>query len=91
MVTLLQAVGLETITPKYIYFNVCYNEQVSRTNCLKNNQHDVTCGLSFIFVGIRHSLSTCFELSGSRTRRRTGGLQQRLHTIPEADYRKMIS
>ena len=34
-------------------------------NCLKNNQHDVTCGLSFIFVRSRHSLSTCFELSGS--------------------------
>ena len=34
-------------------------------SCLKNNQHDVTCGLSFIFVGSRHSLSTCFELSGS--------------------------
>ena len=31
----------------------------------KNNQHDVTCGLSFIFMGSRHSLSTCFELSGS--------------------------
>ena len=29
---------------------------------------------------------------GSRTRRRTGGLQQRLHTIPEADCTgKMIS
>ena len=41
---------------------------VSRVNfisCLKNNQHDVTFGLSFIFVGSRHSLSTCFELSGS--------------------------
>ena len=34
-------------------------------NCLKNNQHDVTCGLSFIFMGSRHSFSTCFELSGS--------------------------
>ena len=33
--------------------------------CLKNNQHDVTCGLSFIFRGSRHSFSTCFELSGS--------------------------
>jgi len=22
---------------------------------LKNNQHDVTCGLSFIFMGSRHS------------------------------------
>ena len=33
--------------------------------CLKNNQHDVTCGLSFIFMGSRHSFSTCFELSGS--------------------------
>jgi len=31
----------------------------------KNNQHDVTCGLSFIFMGSRHSLSTCFELSAS--------------------------
>jgi len=31
----------------------------------KNNQHDVTCGLSFIFMGSRHSLSTCFKLSGS--------------------------
>ena len=51
---------------------------VHHCNCLKNNQHDVTCGLSFIFMGSRHSLSTCFELSGSRTRRRTGGLQQRL-------------
>ena len=28
MVTLLQAVGLERIAPKYIYFNVCYNEQM---------------------------------------------------------------
>ena len=34
-------------------------------DCLKNNQHDVTCGLSFIFMGSRHSFSTCFELSGS--------------------------
>jgi len=37
-------------------------------SCLKlfkNNQHDVTCGLSFIFMGSRHSLSTCFELSRS--------------------------
>jgi len=31
----------------------------------KNNQHDVTCGLSFIFMGSHHSFSTCFELSGS--------------------------
>ena len=31
----------------------------------KNNQHDDTCGLSFIFRGSRHSFSTCFELSGS--------------------------
>ena len=30
-----------------------------------NNQHDDTCGLSFIFMGSRHSLSTCFELSVS--------------------------
>jgi len=28
----------------------------------KNNQHDDTCGLSFIFSGSRHSFSTCFEL-----------------------------
>jgi len=28
MVTLLPAVGLEWITPKYIYFNVCQNEQM---------------------------------------------------------------
>ena len=66
----------------------------------------------FIFMGSRHSLSTCFELSGSsssgdhfpvqsasgivcnlccsppvllRVLLPTGGLQQRLHTIPEAD------
>ena len=38
---------------------------VHHCNCLKNNQHDVTCGLSFIFMGSRHSFSTCFELSGS--------------------------
>ena len=31
----------------------------------KINQHDDTCGLSFIFRGSRHSFSTCFELSGS--------------------------
>jgi len=31
----------------------------------KNNQHDDTCGLSFIFRGSRHSFSTCFELSVS--------------------------
>ena len=29
-----------------------------------NNQHNDTYGLSFIFRGSRHSLSTCFELSG---------------------------
>jgi len=28
MVTLLQAVGLERITPKYIYFNECQNEEM---------------------------------------------------------------
>jgi len=28
MVTLHLAVGLQRITPKYIYFNVCYNEQM---------------------------------------------------------------
>jgi len=28
MFTLLQAVGLERITPKYIYYNVCYNEEM---------------------------------------------------------------
>jgi hypothetical protein len=28
MVTLLFTVGLERITPKYGYFNVCYNEQM---------------------------------------------------------------
>ena len=39
-------------------------------NCLKNNQPDVTCGLSFIFVGSRHSLSTCFELSRSSSYQR---------------------
>jgi hypothetical protein len=37
MVTLLSVVGLERITPRYIYFSVCYThrcskEQVSRTN-----------------------------------------------------------
>jgi len=37
----------------------------SSLTSFKNNQHDVTCGLSFIFMGSRHSLSTCFELSGS--------------------------
>jgi len=31
----------------------------------KNNQHDVTCGLSFIYMGSHYSFSTCFELSGS--------------------------
>jgi len=31
----------------------------------KNNQHDDTCGLIFIFRGSRHSFSACFELSGS--------------------------
>ena len=44
-------------------------DQLDVTNFImslfKNNQHDVTCGLSFIFLGSRHSLSTCFELSGS--------------------------
>ena len=34
-------------------------------SCLKNNQHDVTCGLSFIFMGSRHLFSTCFELPES--------------------------
>ena len=28
MVTLLQAVGLEWITTKYTYFNICYNEKM---------------------------------------------------------------
>jgi len=28
MVTLLQAVGLERISPQYTYFNVCLNEQM---------------------------------------------------------------
>jgi hypothetical protein len=28
MVTLLQALGLERITPKYVYYNVCLNEQM---------------------------------------------------------------
>jgi uncharacterized protein with von Willebrand factor type A (vWA) domain len=37
MVTLLQAVGLEWITPKYICFNVCYNEQGSRTNYVRSS------------------------------------------------------
>ena len=39
---------------------------VHHCNCLKNNnQHDVTCGLSFIFMGSRHLYSTCFELPES--------------------------
>ena len=47
----------------------------------KNNQHDDTCGLSFIFRGSRYSFSTCFELRvGERE-----GYSKRLHTIPEAD------
>jgi len=37
MVTLLSAVGMERITPKHIYFNVCYNEQGSRTNYVRSN------------------------------------------------------
>jgi len=32
---------------------VCNN---NNSFCLKNNQHDVTCGLSFIFMGSCHSL-----------------------------------
>jgi hypothetical protein len=30
MVTLLQAVGLEQITPQYIYFDICWNEQMQQ-------------------------------------------------------------
>jgi len=49
-----------------MFFNKFYIHcSVYHCNCLKNNQHDVTCGLSFIFMGSRHSFSTCFELSGS--------------------------
>jgi len=46
----------------------------------KNNQHDDTCRLSFIFRGSRHSFSTCFELSGSSSSgvQRTRGLQQKI-------------
>ena len=94
---------------------------VHHCNCLKITNTMSLVDYHFIFMGSRHSLSTCFELSGSsssgdhfpvqsasgivcnlccsppvllrvllptvgsRTRRRTGGLQQRLHTIPEAD------
>jgi len=37
-------------------------------------------------------LRVLFPTVGNRTRRRTGGLQQRLHTIPKADCTgKMIS
>jgi len=45
-------------------WNLDFVDRFSK-NSLKNNQHDVTCGLSFIFMGSRHSFSTCFELSGS--------------------------
>jgi len=31
----------------------------------KNNQHDGTCGPSFIFMGSRHTFFTYFEHSGS--------------------------
>jgi len=47
-----------------VFFFFYIHCSVHHCNCLKNNQHDVTCGLSFIFMG-SHSFSTCFELSGS--------------------------
>jgi len=43
-------------------------------------------------VLLRVLFPTATQTVGNRTRRRTGGLQQRLHTIPEADCTgKMIS
>ena len=51
-----------TPTRSYQFYIHC---SMHHCNCLKNNQHDVTCGLSFIFMGSRHSFSTCFELPES--------------------------
>ena len=48
-----------------LFYRFYIHCSVHHCNCLKNNQHDVTCGLSFIFMVSRHSFSTCFELSGS--------------------------
>jgi len=41
------------------YWQFYIHCSVHHCNCLKNNKHDVTCGLSFIFMGSRHSFSTC--------------------------------
>ena len=37
MATLLQALALERITPKYIYCNICYNERCSGTNHVRSS------------------------------------------------------
>jgi hypothetical protein len=37
METLLWGVDLERITSKYIYFNICYNEQGSRTDYVSSS------------------------------------------------------
>ena len=47
----------------------------------KNNQHDDTCGLSFIFRGSRHS----HKQSGTEHVGKREGYSKILHTIPEAD------
>jgi hypothetical protein len=43
MVTLFQAVGLERITLKYIYFNVCDNDRGSRTSYDRSSLAHCTC------------------------------------------------
>ena len=51
-------------------------------NCLKNNQHDVTCGLSFIFMGSRHSFLGAEHVAGREGYSKDYTLYQRL-TVQE--------
>ena len=53
------------VTPFKVLHSFYIHCSVHHCNYFINNQHDVSCGLSFIFMGSRHSFSTCFELSGS--------------------------
>jgi hypothetical protein len=45
MEALLSTVGLERITPKCIYLNVCYKERSSRTNYVRSSIPHCICKL----------------------------------------------